>query len=76
MPRCLTLSIISRVKLKEIDKKGTYIDLARVLKKLGNMKLSFIRIVIRALDWLVGWLDFYGISTFAGYFTPNQFLDK
>ena len=25
--------------------------------------------------WLVGWLfGFYGISTFAGYLTPNTFM--
>ena len=28
-------------------------------------------------DWLVGWLvGVYGISTFVGYLTPNQFLCK
>ena len=27
--------------------------------------------------WLVGWLNgFYGISTFVGYLTPNQFFSK
>ena len=28
------------------------------------------------IDWLVGWLGFYGISTFVGYLTSNPFLYK
>ena len=28
------------------------------------------------VGWLVGSLDFYGISTFVGYLTPNPFLRK
>ena len=26
--------------------------------------------------WLVGWFEFYGISTFVGYLMPNLFLYK
>ena len=40
----------SRVKLKESEKKDEYLDLARELKKLWNMKVTFISIVIGALD--------------------------
>ena len=35
-----------RVKLKESEKKDKYLDLARELKKLGNMKVMVITIVI------------------------------
>ena len=27
-------------------------------------------------EYIVGWLGFYGISTFVGHLTPNQFLCK
>ena len=37
------------VKLKESEKKDKYLDLPRELKKLGNIKLTFIPIVISAL---------------------------
>ena len=37
-----------RVKLKESEKKK-YLDLARELKKLWNMKVTFIPIIIGAL---------------------------
>ena len=37
------------VKLKESEKKDEYLDLAKELKKLWNMKMSFILIVISAL---------------------------
>ena len=45
-----------RVKLKEMEKKDKYLDFSRGLKKLCNMKVSVIPIVIRALgtvtkDW-------------------------
>ena len=36
------------VKLKDSEKKDKYLDLARVLKKLWNMKVTFIPIVIGA----------------------------
>ena len=38
-----------RIKLKECEKKDKYLDFARELKKLWNMKLMFIPIVIGAL---------------------------
>ena len=38
-----------RVKLRENGKKGMYIDLARELKKLWNMKVPILPIVIDAL---------------------------
>ncbi len=31
-----------RIKLKECEKKNKYLDLARELKKLRNMKMTFI----------------------------------
>ena len=38
-----------RVKLKESEKKDKFLDLARELKKLWNMKIPFILIAIGAL---------------------------
>ena len=38
-----------RVKLKECKKKDKYLDLLRELKKLWNMKITIIPIVIGAL---------------------------
>ncbi len=38
-----------RVKLKENEKKDKYHDLARELKKLGDMKVTVIPIVVGAL---------------------------
>ena len=37
-----------RIKLKECEKKDKYFDLARELKKLWNMKVSIVPIVIGA----------------------------
>ena len=37
-----------RVKLKECEKKDKYLDLARELKKLWNMKVTIIPIIIGA----------------------------
>ena len=37
-----------RIKLKECEKKDKYLDLARELKKLWNMKVTIIPIVISA----------------------------
>ena len=37
-----------RIKLKECEKKNKYLDLARELKKLGNMQVTIIPIVISA----------------------------
>ena len=38
-----------RMNLKESEKKDKYLDLARELKKLWNMKVTFVPIVIGAL---------------------------
>ena len=38
-----------RAKLKGSEKKNKYLDLARELKKLWNMKVTFMLIVIGAL---------------------------
>ena len=38
-----------RVKLKKIEKKDKYLDLARELKKLWNMEVKIVPIVIGAL---------------------------
>ena len=38
-----------RINLKESEKKDKYLDLARELKKLQNMKLTIVPIVIGAL---------------------------
>ena len=38
-----------RVKLKESEKKDKYLDLARELKKLWNMKVTVITIAVVAL---------------------------
>ena len=45
---CKIDSADHRIKLKESEKKNKYHDLARELKKLWNMKVTFIPIVIRA----------------------------
>ena len=37
-----------RIKLKDFEKKDNYLDLARVLKKLRNMKLTIVPLVIGA----------------------------
>ena len=37
-----------RIKLKECEKKDKYLDLARELKKLWNMKVTIVPIVISA----------------------------
>ena len=37
-----------RIKLKESEKKDKYLDLAKELKKLWNMKMTIIPIVIGA----------------------------
>ena len=39
-----------RIKLKECEKKDKYLDLARELKKLWNMKVTIIPIVIDAFE--------------------------
>ena len=45
-----------RVKMKESEKNDKYLDLARGLKKLWNMKVTFVSIVIGALGTVTkGW---------------------
>ena len=39
-----------RIKLKDCEKKDKYLDLARELKKLWNMKVTIIPIVIGAFS--------------------------
>ena len=39
-----------RIKLKESEKRERYLDLARELKKLLNMKVTIIPIVIGSFD--------------------------
>ena len=39
-----------RIKLKECEKKDNYLDLARELKKLWNMQVTIIPIVIGAFE--------------------------
>ena len=39
-----------RIKLKECEKKENYLDLARELKKLWNMRVTIVPIVIGAFD--------------------------
>ena len=45
-----------RIKLKESEKKDKYLNLAKVLKKLWNMKETEIPIIIGALDTTTKWL--------------------
>ena len=42
-----------RIKLKECEKKDKYLDLARELKKLWNMQVTFIPIVIGAFGTVI-----------------------
>ena len=42
-----------RIKLKECEKKDKYLDLARELKKLWNMKVTIVPIVIGALGTII-----------------------
>ena len=44
------------IKLKESEKKDKYLDLARDLKKLWNIKVTVIPIVIGALGTVTKWL--------------------
>ena len=45
-----------RVNLKECEKKDKYLDLARQLKKLWNMQMTIIPIVIGAFGTVTKWL--------------------
>ena len=42
-----------RINLKESEKKDKYLDLARELKKLWNMKVTIVPIVIGALGTII-----------------------
>ena len=42
-----------RINLKEYEKKDKYLDLARELKKLWNMKVTIVPIVIGALGIII-----------------------
>ncbi len=44
-----------RIKLKECNKKDKYLDLARGLKKLWNMKVTIIPVVIGAFGTVTKW---------------------
>ena len=41
-----------RINLKECEKKDKYLDLARELRKLWNMKVTIVPIVIGAFGWI------------------------
>ena len=45
-----------RINLKESEKKDKYLDLARELKKLWNMKVTIVPIVIGMLGTITKWL--------------------
>ena len=45
-----------RIKLKECEKKDKYLDFPRELKKLWNMKVTIIPIVIGAFGTVTKWL--------------------
>ena len=45
-----------RIKLKECEKKIKYLDFARELEKLSNMKVTIVPIVIGAFGTLTEWL--------------------
>ena len=46
------VAVDQKVKIKESEKRGKYLDLVRELRKLGNMGVTLILIVIGAL-WTV-----------------------
>ena len=50
---CRIVPAEHRVKLKVCKKRDKYLDLARELKNLWNMKVTFIPIVIRALGTVI-----------------------
>ena len=52
-----------RIKLKECEKKDKYLDFARELKKLWNMKVTIVPIVIGALGTVTKGL-FKGLENF------------
>ena len=46
-----------RIKLKEYEKKDKYLDLARELKKLWNMKVTIVPIVMGAFGTVTKGLE-------------------
>ena len=51
-----TVPVDHRVKIKENEKKDKYLDLARGLKKLWNMQVTVLPIIINALGTVPkGW---------------------
>ena len=52
-----------REKLKESEKRDKYLDLAKELKKIWNMKMTVIPIVIGALDTIHSLYQFFGKGT-------------
>ena len=62
-----TFSADHRVKLKESEKKDKYLDLARELKKLWNMKATTIPVVIDAF-----WYSHQMIGTRTGWLGYNR----
>ena len=48
-----TVRVDHRIKLKECEKKDKYLDLARELKKLWNMLVTIIPIVIGAFGTVI-----------------------
>ena len=49
----LAVPVDHRVKLKEIENRDKYLDFARELKKLWNMKVTIIPIVTGALGTVI-----------------------
>ena len=45
-----------RIKLKEFEKKGKYVDLAKELKKLWKMKVTIVPIMIGAFGTVTKWI--------------------
>ena len=41
-----------------------------------SLNCSIFNQIIQKFSWLVGWLVFYGISTFVSYLMPNALLYK
>ena len=60
-----------RIKLKECEKKDKYLDLARELKKLWNMQVTIIPIVIGDLSSLAHYLSWKIRQTHMGFGDTN-----
>ena len=59
------------IKLKEYKKKDKYLDLARELKKLWNMKMKIVPIVIGAF-WHSDWRIIKGPGRFGSWRTRGD----